>query len=454
MTSKHTTQTVTSTVTTNLVTPAFKPTSTVNPSLNTIPSTPFTHRTAAPTSQATTSEKSSSSKQTSPLTSRALTSAEIISTSSLRTVSHSTSIIIPVSNATTPHCTDNDCPGCAGTCAFNTTLGGCHCHCQEFVFGDLCVFGENDTSAQIDTGAIPPRKANITLEIQITFQAAFRDLSSPESLEFIETLEQELEALCKEADPQSYKKVQVIKLSPGSVVAESVVEYIYANNETQIQFINTQLDGVLTGILNKTSNLNKISQAFNASVQLNGLTFQSPEIKNITDLKPFVNCSQFANYTAEISNGQWQCVGPCKTNPNYCHQHGECRNDVYKGPTCSCFESSLEQFYGPQCDLFRYGPGFYGALFGSLAGALLLIIIIVIAVIIFKKRHMSVWKIRNNRRLSAFEEDFYDFSDTGDHSFGFAGTYTSEGFRPHLQNVDTQVQVTTRRPEVLNISPR
>lgn len=163
---------------------------------------------------------------------------------------------------------------------------------------------------------------------------------------------------------------------PGSVVAESVVEYIYANNETQIQFINTQLDGVLTGILNKTSNLNKISQAFNASVQLNGLTFQSPEIKSkstskhaylttcyfalsvfldskhviisifvlwslslfyhsdITDLKPFVNCSQFANYTAEISNGQWQCVGPCKTNPNYCHQHGECRNDVYKGPTC------------------------------------------------------------------------------------------------------------------------
>lgn len=47
-----------------------------------------------------------------------------------------------------------------------------------------------------------------------------------------------------------------------------------------------------------------------------------------------------------------------------------------------CFKSSLEQFYGPQCDLFRYGPGFYGALFASLAGALLLLIIIVIAVIV------------------------------------------------------------------------
>ncbi|XP_070813684.1 uncharacterized protein [Chaetodon trifascialis] len=378
-------------------------------------------------------------------------------------VSQSTSVIIPVSNATitvttpstTSQCSNNDCPGCAGTCTFNTTLGRCHCICQEFVFGDVCVFGVNDTSPQIDTGAIPTRKANITLEIQITFQAAFKDLSSPESLEFIKTLEQELDTLCKEADPQSYKKVQVIKLTPGSVVAESVAEYTYANNGTQIQFINTQLDGVLTDILNNTSKLNKISQAFNASVQLNGLTFQSPEIKNITGLKSFVNCSRFANYTAEISNGQWQCVGPCKKIPDYCHQHGECYNNIYKGPTCSCFQSSLEQFYGPQCDLFRYGPGFYGALFGSLAGALLLIIIIVIAAVILKKRHMSIWKIRNshNRRLSAFEEDFFDFSDTGDHNLGIAGTYTSEGLRPHLQNIDTQLQVTTNRPEVLNISP-
>lgn len=56
-----------------------------------------------------------------------------------------------------------------------------------------------------------------------------------------------------------------------------------------------------------------------------------------------------------------------------------------------CFESSLEQYYGPQCDLFRWGPGFYGALFGSLAGALLLLIIIVTAIVVFKKRHTGVW---------------------------------------------------------------
>ncbi|KAF1391852.1 hypothetical protein PFLUV_G00046360 [Perca fluviatilis] len=321
-----------------------------------------------------------------------------------------------------------DCPCIGGTCKFNVTLGRCHCQCQDFVFGDVCTFGKNDTPVHIDTGAIPTRKANITLTIQITFQPAFNNLSSPQSLKFIEKLERELEGLCKEADPETFKKVQVIKLSSGSVVAESVAEYIYPNNETQIQFVNTQLDGVLFNILNDTSNLKNISQAFNNSaVQLNGFTFQLPEITNITDLKPFVNCSQFANYTAEISNGQWQCTGPCKTNPDYCHQHGECHNNIYKGPTCRCFESSLEQFYGPQCDLFRRGPGFYGALFGSLAAALLLLIIIVIAVIV-KKRHMSIWRRSNsyNRRLSAFEEDFFDFSDTGDHNLGFAGTYTSK----------------------------
>lgn len=74
----------------------------------------------------------------------------------------------------------------------------------------------------------------------------------------------------------------------GSVVAESVAEYIYPNNETQIQFVNTQLDEVLTDILNDTSNLNKIAQAFNTpNVQLNGLTFQPPEINGKCTLCQF-----------------------------------------------------------------------------------------------------------------------------------------------------------------------
>lgn len=68
---------------------------------------------------------------------------------------------------------------------------------------------------------------------------------------------------------------------PGSVVAESVAEYIYTNNETKIQFVNNQLVGVLNAILNNTRNLIKISQAFhNANVQLNAVNFNPPVIKS------------------------------------------------------------------------------------------------------------------------------------------------------------------------------
>ena len=58
------------------------------------------------------------------------------------------------------------------------------------------------------------------------------------------------------------------------------MEYLYPNNETQIEFVNNQLDGVLAEILNDTSNLNKISQVFNASVELKELSFEPPEIKS------------------------------------------------------------------------------------------------------------------------------------------------------------------------------
>ncbi|XP_075316746.1 uncharacterized protein LOC142376926 [Odontesthes bonariensis] len=357
------------------------------------------------------------------------TSASIVSSSSeAPSVTTVTTVTAP---STTPQCTDCQCNG--ETCIYNVTLGSCQCQCQDSVFGDICSFGQNDTFAHIDTGALPARKANITVEIDISFKDEYNNLSSNESLEFINALERELEALCKEADPQAYKTVQVIKLSKGSVVAESVVQYNYQNNETQIQFLNNELDHVLANILNNTRNLEQISQTFgNQSVLLNGLSFQTPPVTNITDLKPYVNCSRFANYTAVISDGKWQCAGPCKTNPDYCHRHGECFNHISKGPICKCNENSLEQYYGPRCEFYRRGPAFYGALFGSLAAALLLLIIIIVAVI--KGRHMDGWKRSSslNWRLS-FDEDFFDFSSAVDHKFGLPGTYTQAPNHARLQ---------------------
>ncbi|MED6277271.1 hypothetical protein CHARACLAT_011565 [Characodon lateralis] len=296
------------------------------------------------------------------------------------------------------------------------------CQCQDFVFGNVCSFGQNDLTPQI---ALPTRNASITLEIFIDFQDAFKTLGSPESLAFIKKLQPQLEALCKKADPEAYKAVEVVKLTNGSIVSESVVQYNYLNNETQIQFLNNQLERVLTDILNDTRNLVNISQVFRSNVSFNRLMLQPPLITSIADLKPLVNCYQFANYTAEISDGVWRCAGPCKTNPDYCHQHGDCLNDIYKGPVCSCYQNSLEQYHGPRCEFVNKGPGFYGALFGSLAVVLLIIIIITIFVV--RRRHKRRWKINQIDTLP-FEEDFFDFTNRRNRNFGFQGTYNPKRF--------------------------
>ncbi|XP_029946993.1 uncharacterized protein LOC115388174 [Salarias fasciatus] len=235
--------------------------------------------------------------------------------------------------STTHQCTGCQCNG--GNCTFNVTTGKCQCQCQDYVFGHQCSLGQNETTVNIDTGSIPTRKASFSLKIDTDYLAEFEDLESSQSQDLIKKLEKQLEVLCKQAEPQAYKTVKVTKLSSGSVVADSEVEYTYPNDENKIQFLNTQLEEVLTEILTNTSNINMISEAFGyKTVELKNVSVPKPQIENITGLEPYLNCSGFANYTAEIANGQWQCVGPCKTNPDYCYQKGECQNDIYKGPVC------------------------------------------------------------------------------------------------------------------------
>ncbi|KAI9999652.1 hypothetical protein NQD34_018307 [Periophthalmus magnuspinnatus] len=75
-----------------------------------------------------------------------------------------------------------------------------------------------------------------------------------------------------------------------------------------------------------------------------------------------------------------------------------------------------------RCELSRWGPGFYGALFGALAAALLLLSIIIIAVVVYRRQRHGIWTRRDSldRRLSTFEEDFFDYR--GDHYLRFHHT--------------------------------
>lgn len=77
----------------------------------------------------------------------------------------------------------------------------------------------------------------------------------------------------------------------GSVVAESIALYNYENNGTQIQFLNTQLDSVLTDIFNDTKNLVGISQAFGSdTVLLHQLTLQPPPVTSTGCICFALNC--------------------------------------------------------------------------------------------------------------------------------------------------------------------
>ncbi|XP_077429590.1 uncharacterized protein LOC144056548 [Vanacampus margaritifer] len=372
---------------------------------------------------------------------------------------------------------------------FSIEVNDCRCSCN-ITYGDRCNFGPNVTTADVDNAAIPTRKANITLDIKIPFLDAYYDLLSPESLSVTNKLQKELKTLCKSAEPLAFKEVKVDNLQPGSVIeakrversldgepkihlfnmlfmklralkqaknrsvlATSRAQYVYDNNATQINWLNTRLDEKLTQILE--DNIQQISQAFaNASVLLKEVVSPTPQINDITDILPFVNCSAFANYTAEVIDGQWQCVGPCKTTPGYCSGHGECLNDILAGAMCRCYESNIRQYYGQRCDLSRWGRGFYGAIFGSLAAALLLVMIVLLVVFLVKKGRSGMWKKNDLRGFLDFEEDYFDFTDTGRHDLGLTGPYTAERFRRHLEDIDTQMQVSTKRPEVLNVSSR
>nr|XP_029537593.1 mucin-3B-like [Oncorhynchus nerka] len=358
--------------------------------------------------------------------------------------------------STTHQCNEEDCHCHGAPCSFNDTLGLCQCHCSDSTFGDLCIYGSNVITVSFGMHffadkAVPTRKANVSLRIMREFETEYENMNSSKSQILIKTLIKELSALCRRADPHNFKDVKVINLKPGSIVAESIAEYTYPNNASQIDFLNNELEPILRNILNNTDNLMIISQAFeNVRIQITNITFQPMEIRNIADLRSFVACRLgFANYTEELSDGSWKCVGPCKQYPDYCHRHGECFNNVQSGPICLCYESSLEQYDGPQCERFRRGRGFYAALFGALGAGILLILVLIVVFVVLRRNRGGRWHIDKPpaRRLMSLKDDFFDFTqrDLGPYH-GSSPVYTNtdlvdEGcpgvFSLHLDNVDT-----------------
>ncbi|XP_051531637.1 mucin-4 isoform X3 [Myxocyprinus asiaticus] len=272
---------------------------------------------------------------------------------------------------------------------------------------------EIESSPSITAGSIPTRKANISLRIMMDYISDYDNLNSPNSKNLIAILRHELSILCKRADAQNFKDVHILRLKPGSVIADSIAEYNYPNNNSQIQFLNQDLGTTLENIFNDSNSLGNLSAALgNVLIQYTTIAMQRVEIANISDLQPFVRCSvDFANFTEEIENGSWICAGPCKKIPNYCNQHGQCFNEK-NATLCQCDRSYFEEFYGSQCELYRRGAGFYAILFGSLAAFVLLLIVLAVMIVVLY-RGKSNCRMSSIRKISLFDDDFFDFTSRG-----------------------------------------
>ncbi|XP_051967442.1 serine-rich adhesin for platelets-like isoform X2 [Xyrauchen texanus] len=347
-----------------------------------------------------------------------LTISSPISASTETTLPHSTkpqtssstselpsSATIFTSISTTHNCNQCQCSG--SPCVFNETSGKCQCQCKPFTFGDSCNFASSSSSVSL-SGSIPTRKANISLRIMMDYISDYDNLKSPNSQKLIAILRHELYILCKRADAQNFKDVHILRLKPGSVIADSIAEYNYPNNNSQIHFLNQDLGTTLENIFNDSHSLNLGTAFGNASIQYTVIAMQRVEIANISDLQTFVHCSvDFANFTVEIENGSWICAGPCKKIPKYCNQHGQCLNEK-SATVCQCDRSYFEEFYGSRCELYRRGAGFYAILFGSLAAfVLLLIVLAVMIVVLYRGKRMS-----SIRKISLFD-DYFEFTPRG-----------------------------------------
>lgn len=290
-------------------------------------------------------------------------------------------------------------------------LGKCQCDCNpDLTYGNSCQYGFNETHVILDNENMPPRKVNFSL----TIMKDFSSISDQEAL--IAILEKELTALFRQADPSSFKDLKITGLSPNTNV-EVVVSYSYQNNESQINFLNEQLETTLKSILDDPDAFKNLSEALgNVDIKDPTITMTDTEIKNLVDMRPYVNCSlDFSDYSAEVSEGHWICVGPCFSDPGYCNHHGECLNEK-SGPVCRCYENFFETYYGPQCDLYSRGAGFYAVLFGCLSAVLLLLTVIVSVIVVLCRPKCCILCFAGKRRRRSFEstdEEIFDFSNGG-----------------------------------------
>lgn len=77
----------------------------------------------------------------------------------------------------------------------------------------------------------------------------------------------------------TYNLFTVFFPRPGSIIVKSTAQYNYPNNQSQINFLNKDLESTLTKLFNNSDLLKHLSEALgNVSVQDAEVQMQAPEI--------------------------------------------------------------------------------------------------------------------------------------------------------------------------------
>ncbi|XP_078095866.1 uncharacterized protein LOC144510246 [Mustelus asterias] len=195
-------------------------------------------------------------------------------------------------------------------------------------------------------------------------------------------------------------------------MANSSGLYNYSNNQTEINYLNNDLETKLLSIVNNTDALGNLTGSVGHTVTLTQVYVPVPPIKNITELN--ITCSlNFEHYKVNCRNGIYcMCQGPCKVNPDFCNHNGQCLNQAH-GSVCECYQQTFYQYTGKNCGIFIRNSRFYGVLFGVLAAGLLLIIVIIIAIIFCCRRKRS-WSTdhQSSHKWYSIDEEYFRFPHT------------------------------------------
>ncbi|XP_075135114.1 uncharacterized protein LOC142209979 [Leptodactylus fuscus] len=287
----------------------------------------------------------------------------------------------------------------------------------------------------------------------------------------LETLKSMIELAFKRAAPEYYFKVVIHGFRSGSIIASSTATYSYPNNQTGINFINTNLEVAVNNSL--VQSIPELTKTMNANVSISSINVKSPTITYVEEMKKYVSCSlNYAGYIVTCDSMYCYCTGPCFNTPGYCNYNGDCYN-AHNGSICQCYKSAFYRYKGKQCEIYERSAGYYGLIFGIIGGVLLLLIVLIFAIYILrKKRMLNLFSERRDSKMwFSYDEERTNFQHTDMDALARAGlnltpksgryafennSYNSSDsdlssgvYRPRLDKVDTSQTFKIQRPELV-----